>query len=248
MPFQLREKTAVVTGASRGIGRSISLALADAGASLALISRSRDDLAKVAAEIEAKGSSAASYPCDITDWDAVDQAFKDIIAQHGAIHILVNNAGTRKDNLILRMSPEDWELPIRTNLTGAFYCTKAVIRTMIRQRYGRIINITSLVGITGNAGQSNYSASKAGLIGFTKSAARELASRGITVNAIAPGFITTRLTEDLSESARQYYKDSIALGRMGEPEDVAPAALFLASDEAGYITGQVLPVDGGLAI
>lgn len=246
--FLLKGKVAVVTGAARGIGRSISLALADAGASVALIDLSAENLQGVLNEITASGGEASVHLCDITDPETVAVAFNDITEQHGALHILVNNAGITRDNLLMRLSPEDWEAPIRTNLTGAFYCIKAAVRPMMKQRYGRIINIASVVGITGNAGQANYAASKAGLIGLTKSTARELASRGITANAIAPGFIITALTTDLSEDAKKKLTEHIPLGRLGKPEDVAPAVVFLASEEAGYITGQTLPVDGGMVI
>lgn len=246
--FLLKDKVAVVTGAARGIGRSISLALADAGASVALIDLSAENLQDVLNEITASGGKASVHLCDITDQEAVAAAFNDIMERHGALHILVNNAGITRDNLLMRLSPEDWEAPIRTNLTGAFYCIKAAVRPMMKQRYGRIINIASVVGITGNAGQANYAASKAGLIGLTKSTARELASRGITANAIAPGFITTALTADLSKDAKKKLTEHIPLGRLGKPEDVAPAVVFLVSEEAGYITGQTLPVDGGMVI
>ncbi len=246
--FSLKDKVAAVTGAARGIGRSISLALADAGASVALIDLLADNLQGVREEIAAKGIKVSVHQCDITDPDTVAAVFDAIVEQHGSLHILVNNAGMTRDNLIIRLSPEDWEAPIRTNLTGAFYCTKAAIRPMMKQRYGRIINITSVVGITGNAGQTNYAASKAGIIGLTKSTAKELASRCITANAIAPGFIATAMTADLPESARKKLTEHIPLGRLGKPEDVAPTVVFLASEEAGYITGQTLPVDGGMVI
>ncbi len=246
--FLLKDKVAVVTGAGRGIGRYISLALADAGASVALIDLSAENLQGVLNEITASGGKASVHLCDITDPETVAVAFNDIMERHGALHILVNNAGITRDNLLMRLSSEDWEAPIRTNLTGAFYCIKAAVRPMMKQRYGRIINIASVVGITGNAGQANYAASKAGLIGLTKSTARELASRGITANAIAPGFITTALTADLSKDAKKKLTEHIPLGRLGKPEDVAPAVVFLASEEAGYITGQTLPVDGGMVI
>ncbi len=246
--FSLKEKVAVVTGAARGIGRSISLALADAGADLALIDLSADNLQGVRDEITAKGRKASIHQCDITDPEVVAATFNDIIEQHGALHILVNNAGITRDNLLIRLSPEDWEAPIRINLTGTFYCTKAAVRFMMKQRYGRIINIASVVGITGNAGQANYAASKAGIIGLTKSTAKELASREITANAIAPGFITTAMTADLPENTRKKLAEHIPLGRRGKPEDVAPAVVVLASEEAGYITGQTLPVDGGMVI
>jgi len=246
--FQLKGKVAVVTGAARGIGRSISLALADAGASVALIDLSADNLQGVHDEIAANGGKASLHLCDVTDLNTVTSTFNTILERHGGLDILVNNAGITRDNLLVRMNPEDWEAPIRINLTGAFYCIKAAVRTMMKQRHGRIINIASVVGITGNAGQANYAASKAGLIGLTKSTARELASRGITANAIAPGFITTGLTANLSENARKNLTEHIPLGRLGKPEDVALAVVFLASEEAGYITGQTLLVDGGMVI
>ena len=217
--FSLKDKVAVVTGAARGIGRSISLALADAGADLALIDLLVDNLQGVRDEIEAKGRKASIYQCDITDPEVVAATFNDIAEQHGALHILVNNAGMTRDNLLIRLSPEDWEAPIRINLTGTFYCTKAAVRFMMKQRYGR-----------------------------TKSTAKELASREITANAIAPGFIATAMTADLPANARKKLTEHIPLGRLGKPEDVAPAVVFLASEEAGYITGQTLPVDGGMVI
>ncbi|MFB0515507.1 MAG: 3-oxoacyl-[acyl-carrier-protein] reductase [Candidatus Neomarinimicrobiota bacterium] len=246
--FQLQDKVAVVTGASRGIGRAISLALAEAGAAVALLSRSVDALQEVRREITTHGGQASIHPCDIRDAETVAKVFKEIVDQYGLLHILVNNAGVTKDSLILRMSGDDWQVPIATNLTGAFNCIKAAVRPMIKQRFGRIINITSVVGITGNAGQANYAASKAGLIGLTKSTAKELASRGITVNAIAPGYITTDITANLSKDIKKNLTEYIPLGRLGKPEDVAPAVVFLASDEAGYITGQTLLVDGGMVI
>ena len=246
--FQLKDKVAVVTGASRGIGRAISLSLSDAGASVALVSRSAEQLQKVRAEIIDRGGQASVHPCDITDGEAVSTTFKAIADQYGALHILVNNAGMTRDNLIMRLSSEDWDAPINTNLTGAFNCIKAVVRPMLKQRFGRIINITSIVGITGNAGQANYAASKAGLIGLTKSTAKELASRSITVNAVAPGYITTDMTADLPEEAKLKLTESIPLGRLGLPEDVAPIVAFLASESASYITGQTLIIDGGMVI
>lgn len=246
--FQLKEKIAVVTGAARGIGRSISLALSDAGATVALIDLKVDSLQGVFDEIRSNGGEASKHACDITDPEAVAAVFSNILEQHGSLHILVNNAGITRDNLIMRLSTEDWEAPIRTNLTGAFNCIKAAVRPMMKQRSGCIINIASVVGIMGNAGQANYAASKAGLIGLTKSTAKELGSRGITVNAIAPGFITTDMTADLPEITVQKLTENIPLGRMGKPEDVASAVVFLASEKAGYITGQTLLVDGGMVM
>jgi len=244
--FSLNDKTVVVTGASRGIGRGISIAMAAAGAHVALASRSVDALHAVCKDITDAGGSASVHPCDISDGAAVAATFKTIAAEHDGIHVLVNNAGVTKDNLLMRMSEADWQTPITVNLSGAFHCIKNVVRPMMKQRFGRIINITSVVGVTGNAGQANYAASKAGLIGLTKSTAKELASRGITVNAIAPGYITTDMTADLAEDVKQKLSESIPIGRLGTPDDLAPAAIFLASDEAGYITGQTLIVDGGM--
>ena len=246
--IQLKGKVAVVTGAARGIGRSISLALSEAGAAVALIDLNAESMQSVFDEISANGGEASIHACDITDPDLVASVFNDIIERHSTLHILVNNAGITRDNLLMRLSSEDWEAPIRTNLTGAFNCIKAAVRPMMKQRGGSIINIASVVGVMGNAGQANYSASKAGLIGLTKSTARELGSRGITVNAVAPGFITTDMTANLPEATVQKLTENIPLGRMGNPEDVASAVLFLASDKAGYITGQTLLVDGGMVM
>ncbi len=246
--YRLENRVAIVTGASRGIGRAISLALSDAGASVALVSRSAERLNQVSSEISNRGGTVSVHPCDITDGEAVGVTFKDIAEKYGGLHILVNNAGVTKDNLLMRMSPDDWSAPLRTNLDGAFNCIKSVVRTMIKQRFGRIINIASVVGITGNAGQTNYAASKAGLIGLTKSAARELASRGITVNAVAPGYITTDMTAELPAETKQKLTESIPLGRLGLPEDIAPIVAFLASDSASYITGQTVLVDGGMVM
>ena len=246
--FLLQNKIAVVTGASRGIGRAIGISLAEAGATVALLSRSEDGLRKVCDEITSRGGRASTHTCDIGKRGAVAAAFKDILQRYGTLHVLVNNAGITRDHLIMRMSSENWEAPLATNLTGAFNCIKASVRPMIRQRYGRIISITSVVGVMGNAGQTNYAASKAGLIGLTKSAARELASRGITVNAIAPGYIDTVLTAKLTKKMKNKLTENIPLGRLGKPEDVAPAVVFLASDEASYITGQTLLVDGGMVM
>ena len=246
--FQLKDKVALVTGASRGIGRAISLALSAAGAAVALISRTKDMLAEVQAEITRRGGRAAVYPCDIQDAVKVAETVKAVALEMGGLHILVNNAGVTRDSLIMRMSAADWAAPLNTNLTGAFNCIKAVTRPMMKQRWGRIINITSVVGVTGNAGQANYAASKAGLIGLTKSAAKELASRGITVNAVAPGYITTDMTAGLTKEIKLKMTESIPLGRLGTPDDIAPAVVFLASEEAGYISGQTLLVDGGMVM
>ena len=246
--FQLHDKVAVVTGASRGIGKAISLAMAEAGAKVALISRGGEALEVAAEEIRQNGGEASAHPGDITDKEKIAGTIQEIANQYGSLDILVNNAGTTRDNLVLRMSDEEWNAPIDTNLSGSYNCIKAVIRPMIKQRFGRIINITSVIGIVGNVGQANYAASKAGLIGLTKSVAKEYASRGITVNAIAPGYVATEMTSDLSDDMAKKMIESIPLGRMGEPEDVAPTAVFLASDAAGYITGQTLLVDGGMVM
>jgi 3-oxoacyl-[acyl-carrier protein] reductase len=207
-----------------------------------------DNAQAVATEITAAGGKASAYVMNVTDGKQVSEVCDKIVADFGRVDILVNNAGVTRDQLLMRMSEEDWDLVLGINLKGAFLCTKAMVRTMMKQRSGRIINIASIIGLTGNAGQSNYAASKAGVIGLTKSTARELASRNITVNAIAPGFIETQMTAVLSEEVRKSMMSRIPLGRLGRPEDVADAVLFLASDRAGYITGQVLTVDGGMVM
>jgi 3-oxoacyl-[acyl-carrier protein] reductase len=239
----LENKVAVVTGAGRGIGRAIAMRLAGEGARVACCGRTLANVAETAA-----AASGKAYAVDVADGNQVSETAEQIVKDFGRVDILVNNAGVTRDQLLMRMSEEDWDAVLDTNLKGAFNFTKALTRTMLKQRAGRIINISSIIGLTGNAGQSNYAASKAGLIGFTKSVARELASRGITANAVAPGFIVTDMTEALGEEAREALKSRIALGRLGAPDDVANAVLFLASDLAGYITGQVITVDGGLAI
>ena len=246
--YKLDDQIALVTGASRGIGRAISLALAQAGANVVLVSRSAADLEQVAEEIGQAGGMAEVHVCDVTDAVSVTGMIKEINSRHGALHILVNNAGTTRDNLVLRMSDEEWSLPLDINLKGAFNTIRAATRYMLKQRYGRIINITSIVGVSGNAGQANYAASKAGLIGMTKSIAKELASRNITVNAVGPGYINTDLTGGLTEQVKNKLIEAIPLGRLGQPEDVAPAVVFLASEAAGYITGQTLLVDGGMVM
>jgi len=238
----------VVTGAGRGIGRAIALKLAGAGAHVVCVSRTAENAAKVADEVRALGRKAWPQAVDVADTKAVKVAAETILAEAGRVDILVNNAGITRDGLIMRMSEEDWDVVLDTNLKGAFNFTKALSRGFIKQRSGRIINITSVIGLVGNAGQCNYAASKAALIGFTKSVARELAGRGITVNAIAPGFIETAMTAKISPEAREALLKQIPLGSLGQPEDVADAVLFLASPAARYITGQVLPVDGGMAM
>ena len=239
-------RVALITGASQGIGRACALALAEGGASIALAARNQEKLAQVAKEIESKGGQAAVFPMDVGNEEEVKAAVKSGLARFGKIDILVNNAGVTKDTLLMRMKRADWDSVIQTNLSGAFYCTQAVIGAMLRQRWGRVINITSVFGQTGQAGQANYAASKAGLIGFTMAMAREVASRNITVNAVAPGYIETAMTQSLSDDLKAKVNEMIPLGRAGSDMDVAHAVRFLASEEAGYITGQVLKVNGGM--
>ena len=242
-------RVAIVTGAGRGIGHAIAVRLASEGARVACVSRSEDNAKRTADELnKARSDAARHYAVDVADHAAVQKVGAQILEDFGKIDILVNNAGVTRDGLAMRMSVEDWDTVINTNLRGAFNCTQAIIRAMIKQRTGRIINITSVIGLIGNAGQTNYAASKAGLIGFTKSLARELASRNITVNAIAPGFITTDMTAGLSDEIKKTIQSRIPLGKTGAPEDVASATAFLASAEASYITGQVICVDGGMVM
>ena len=245
---QLTNQIAVVTGAGRGIGRAIALKFAAEGADIVCVSRTAENSEKVAGEIRALGRQAWAHALDVADADAVNAAAEKILAEAGKVDILVNNAGVTRDGLLMRMSDADWDTVLDTNLKGAFLVTKAFSRAMIRQRAGRIINLSSVIGLIGNAGQCNYAASKAGLIGFTQSAARELASRGITVNAIAPGFIETDMTSGLKEEMRAALLKQIPLGLFGQAEDIAGAALFLAGPAARYITGQVLTVDGGMVM
>ena len=244
----LENQIAVVTGAGRGIGRAMALKFAGAGADVAVVSRTVENSEKVAAEIRALGRKAWAYAVDVADAAAVNAAAEKILADAGKVDILVNNAGVTRDGLLMRMADADWDTVLDTNLKGAFLVTKAFVRSFIKQRSGRIINISSVIGLIGNAGQANYAASKAGLIGFTQSAARELASRGITVNAIAPGFIETDMTAELNEALRAEILKKIPLGCLGQAEDIAAAALYLASPGARYVTGQVLTVDGGMVM
>jgi 3-oxoacyl-[acyl-carrier protein] reductase len=239
-------RVALVTGASQGIGRACAMTLAAGGAQVALAARQEEKLAAVAREIEAAGGQAASFRMDVSNEDEVKSAVKAVLDRFGKIDILVNNAGMTKDTLLLRMKRADWDSVIQTNLSGAFFCTQAVTSSMLRQRWGRIINITSVFGETGQAGQANYAASKAGLIGFTKAVARELASRNITVNAVAPGYIETAMTEGLAAELKAKVNEMIPLGRAGTDAEVAHAVVFLASEEAAYITGHVLNVNGGM--
>jgi 3-oxoacyl-[acyl-carrier protein] reductase len=242
----LAGRIALVTGASQGIGRACALELARAGASVALAARNLDKLGEVAAEIVAAGGTAQAFALDVSNEDSIKECAKAVIAHFGAVHILVNNAGITRDILALRMKRKDWDDVLTTNLTGAFLMSQAVMSQMVKGRWGRIINITSVVGEMGQAGQANYAASKAGLIGLTKSLARELASRSITVNAVAPGFIQTAMTAVLTEEQRTASAQIIPLGRMGTDADIAHAAVFLASEEASYITGHTLDVNGGM--
>ena len=244
----LADKVAVVTGAGRGIGRAVALAYARMGADVACGSRTEENSAKVAAEVEALGRRAWPLAVDVSDTAAVDAAAKEILELAGRVDILVNNAGVTRDNLLMRMSEEEWDTVLNTNLKGAFNFTRALTRPFIKQRSGRIINIASVIGLIGNAGQSTYAASKAALIGFTKSIARELAPRGITVNAIAPGFIETDMTAVLDDKVREEVLGRVPLGRFGSSDDIAHAAAFLAMEPTGYVTGQVLTVDGGMVM
>jgi 3-oxoacyl-[acyl-carrier protein] reductase len=245
---QLANQIAVVTGAGRGIGRAIALKFASAGADVVCVSRTAENSEKVAAEVRALNRKAWTCAVDVADSAAVAAAAEKILAEAGQVDVLVNNAGVTRDGLLVRMKDEDWDTVLNTNLKGAFAFTRALARSFLKQRSGRIINVASVVGLMGNAGQCNYAASKAALIGFTKSIARELASRGITANALAPGFIETDMTAGLKEEARQALLGQIPLNSLGQPDDIANAALFLASPGARYITGQVLTVDGGLVM
>jgi len=242
----LSGRVALVTGASQGIGRACALRLAKSGAAVAAAARNREKLDEVVGEITANGGQAAAFALDVADEEQIKAVFKGVIAQFGKIDILVNNAGITRDQLVMRMKRADWDAVIQTNLTSAYLCTQQVTSSMLKQRWGRIINIASVFGQMGQAGQANYAASKAGLIGLTMAIARELASRSITCNAVAPGFIDTAMTEVLSGEFKEGALKMIPLGRTGTPEEVGHAVAFLASEEAGYITGHVLNVNGGL--
>jgi 3-oxoacyl-[acyl-carrier protein] reductase len=239
-------RVALVTGASQGIGRACALNLAQSGATLALAARSQEKLEELVAQIESAGGKAAAFPLDVGDEEQIKSVFKAAIAQFGKIDILVNNAGITRDQLVMRMKRADWDSVLNTNLTSAYLCTQQAIGSMLKQRWGRIINITSIFGQMGQAGQANYAASKAGLIGLTMAIAREVGSRNITCNAVAPGFIETAMTSGLGDDFKQNAVKMIPLGRVGSPGDVASAVAFLASDEAAYITGHVLNVNGGM--
>ncbi|MFH1864711.1 MAG: 3-oxoacyl-[acyl-carrier-protein] reductase [Candidatus Eisenbacteria bacterium] len=245
--MRLDNKHAVVTGAGRGIGKAIASKLASLGADVAIVDIDGETAASTAAEIAATGATAIGYELDITDSDTVMAVFKTIVEDLGGLDILVNNAGLTRDNLLLRMSPDDWDLVMKVNLKGAFNCIRAAVRPMMAQRSGRIISIASVVGQVGNAGQANYAASKAGLIALTKTVAKEFGGRGITANAVAPGFIETPMTDSIPEKAKEDFASKILLRRFGSPSDVANLVAFLASDEADYITCQTINVDGGMA-
>ena len=245
MNIDLSGRTALVTGSTRGIGRAIAETLAGAGARVAVVGR---DLARAEEAARAIGHDAAGFACDVADVASVTALVENVEKAFGQLDILVNNAGLTRDNILLRLTGDDWDAVLDANLKGAFHTTKAVIKGMMKRRAGRIINITSIVGLIGNKGQANYAASKAGLIGFTKSIAKEYTSRNVLANCIAPGFIETDMTAALPEEARASLLQAIALGRLGRAEDVADAVLFLASDLSGYITGQVLVVDGGMVL
>lgn len=249
--MELEGKIALVTGAGRagkGIGRSLCLALAKQGVSVAIADFVPEAAESVATEVRALGVEAIALKCDVTSGDDVDRMVQLVVDKFGRIDILVNNAGITRDQLLLRMTEADWDAVINTNLKGTFNCTKAVAKLMLRARSGRIINMASVMGIIGNPGQANYSSSKAGVIGFTKTVAKELGSRGITVNAIAPGFIETVMTEELSQQVRDGISAQIPLARLGTPEDVANVAVFLCSEASSYVTGQVINVDGGMVM
>ena len=249
MAEQSKKKVAVVTGASRGIGRAIALRLAQEGAAVVInYNGSKERAQEVKTEIESAGGTAQIMQCDVADAASCDEMFQTIIKEFGRIDILVNNAGITRDGLLMKMAEEDFDAVIDTNLKGTFHCIRAVSRQMLRQRSGRIINLSSVSGVLGNAGQANYCAAKAGVIGLTKSAAKELASRGITVNAGAPGFIKTEMTDVLKDDIKKAIMENIPMKAFGETEDIANAVAFLASEEARYITGQVISVDGGMAM
>ena len=245
----LSGKVAVITGASRGIGKAIAIKMAEAGATVVInYNGSRDRAEAVRKEIEEKGGKASIYQCNVSDFTACEKLIQQVVAEYGRLDILVNNAGITRDGLLMKMTEEDFDAVVDTNLKGTFNCIRFASRQMLKQRGGRIINISSVSGVMGNAGQANYSASKAGVIGLTKATARELASRHITVNAIAPGFIETEMTEVLSDNVKEEAVKQIPLGSFGKPEDIANMAVFLASERAGYITGQVINVDGGMCM
>ncbi|MBN2289312.1 MAG: 3-oxoacyl-[acyl-carrier-protein] reductase [Candidatus Glassbacteria bacterium] len=245
----LTERVALITGAGRGIGKAVALRLAAAGASVAAVDIEAEAAAGTAEEIrETFSATSSSFACDVSDYGQAASVVEEVIGKYGSLDILVNNAGITRDSLIMRMKPDDWDLVLRVNLTGAFNFTRAAARQMTKQRSGSIVNISSVVGLTGNAGQANYAASKAGLIGLTKSAAKEFAPRGVRVNAVAPGFIETEMTSRLADEVKEQWHRIIPLGRGGTAEDVASAVLFLAGPDSEYLTGQVIQVDGGMVM
>ena len=246
--FDLNDKVVIITGASQGIGRTMATVFAESGANVICVARSEDKIKELSSEIENKGGRAIPIACDIGDGVAFSNTIKSVVDQFGKLDILINNAGITRDALLMRMNESQWDEVIQTNLKGAFFGMKAAIRPMMKNKFGRIINVTSIVGLTGNPGQANYAASKAGLIGMTQSIAKEVGSRGITVNCIAPGWIDTEMTEELPENSKRDLLDRIPIGKIGKPENIAHAAVFLASDEASYITGQTITVDGGRVI
>ena len=244
--FKLKNKVAIITGASRGIGKSIAEEISKSGAHVVCVSRSRDDLLKISNKLSDEGFSSSFFVCDVSDFSDFKKLIDDTVSKFNRVDILVNNAGITKDNLIMRMPESDWDKVIDVNLKGVFNGIKAISRQMMKQKHGRIINISSIVGLIGNPGQANYAASKAGVIGLGKAISKELASRNITVNTIAPGYIETDMVEDIQETVKEDLFKQIPLGRIGKPSDIATAVLYLASDEAGYITGQTLTIDGGM--
>ena len=248
MRFDLSHKTAIVTGASQGIGKTIAIEMAKSGAIVFCLARNKEALDATIKKITENGGKATAFSCDISNNDDFKSIVLNIVKENGSIDILVNNAGITKDNLLMRMSDDQWDDVLNINLKGSFTCTRSVIKYMMKKKFGRIINITSIVGITGNAGQANYAASKSGLIGLTKSIAKEVASRGITANCVAPGWIETSMTDQLSTEVKNKFLSQIPTGRIGQSKDIANTVIFLASDEAGYITGQTITVDGGRII
>jgi 3-oxoacyl-[acyl-carrier protein] reductase len=248
MKFDLSNKTALVTGASQGIGETIAIEMAKSGATVFCLARNKEALDTTIKKITENGGKATAFSCDISNNDDFKSIILNIVKEYGSIDILVNNAGITKDNLLMRMSDDQWDDVLNINLKGSFTCIRSVIKHMMKKKFGRIINITSIVGITGNAGQANYAASKSGLIGLTKSIAKEVASRGITANCVAPGWIETSMTDQLSTEVKNKFLSQIPAGKIGQSKDIANAVIFLASDEAEYITGQTITVDGGRII
>ena len=248
MKFDLNSKIAIVTGASQGIGETIAVEMAKSGANVFCLARNKNALDSTINKIISNGDKASAYSCDISDNEQFNNIVTDIFKEYGSIDILVNNAGITNDTLLMRMSDDQWDSVLNINLKGSFTCTRSVIKYMMKKKSGRIINITSIVGLTGNAGQANYAASKAGLIGMTKSIAKEVASRGITANCVAPGWIETAMTEQLSDDVKNKFLSQIPTGKIGYPKDIANTVIFLASKEAEYITGQTITVDGGRII